>query len=88
LNYYQYYLNKWFLFKEQKTVNNEIQILINLLGEKSNLKLKYEEDFLSELKIQSNTNSKSIQNSKKISELTIQIKDRVYIYIYKNNIVH
>ncbi|XP_025411772.1 uncharacterized protein LOC112684452 [Sipha flava] len=34
------------------------------------------QDFLSELKIQSNTNSKSIQNSKKISELTIQIKDR------------
>lgn len=71
-----------FVIKDQKTLDNEIQMLINLLAIKSNLKLKYEEDVLSEFKVLSNTSKNNSNHLKTIDELTIKNTEHVFICLF------
>lgn len=67
--------------QEQKTIQNEINKLSNLLDKVSYQKLKYEEDILEELKKKSLANNSCVQINNKISELKVQNKEHVLIII-------
>lgn len=65
-------------------MKNEINTLLYSLNQKSNQKLKCEEDILDELKKQLSANKYCVQINNKISELKVQNKEHVlYIFLIK-----
>jgi len=71
------------LLQDQKSIKNEINMLLSLLDKKSNQKLKYEEEILDELKKQLFANNYCIQMNNRISELKVQNKEHVLITLIK-----
>lgn len=71
------------MLQDQKSIKNEINMLLSLLDKKSNQKLKYEEEILDELKKQLFANNYCIQMNNRISELKVQNKEHVLITLIK-----
>lgn len=83
LNYKMLSTYIFFLLKDQKSIENEINTLLHFLDKKSNLKLKCEEDVLDELKKQLFANNNCVQINNRISKLKIQNKEHVLVFLIK-----
>lgn len=69
-------------------MKNEINMFLYVLNQKSNQKLKCEEDILDELKKQLSANKYCVQINNKISELKIQNKEHVLFILQMGYIVY